>query len=213
MTDGTASVRWNKRTNQPHRNLKRSSEEKSRNVVWRITPGKDGRIFSQDHPYFPKSCSKCPFNKGFKNRVRTFFKNEEKDCYECAQIDSSLPKSKYKTKNRAKEIREEAAFLRKQVLVNNEFPHDVTISQKKIKEWLNQPHKFYEEKNELLLELPKVFRRAKYLGSTKDPKERPGVVKSHIFEIELCGEPSYIIVHEMKWNEYQLHSISDYKII
>lgn len=27
---------------------------------------------------------------------------------------------------------------------------------------------------------------------------------------ELCGEPSYIIIHEMTWHEYQIHSISDH---
>lgn len=38
-------------------------------------PGKDGHTFSQDHPYFPKSCVACPFNKGVKNKAQAFFKN------------------------------------------------------------------------------------------------------------------------------------------
>ena len=113
-------------------------------------------------------------------------------------------------KDRTKQLKTEAAFLRDRIFRNEQFNHDVTISQKKIKEWLNQPHKFYREKNELLLDLPKVFNKAKYKGETIDPKVRPGVAKSHIFEIELCGEPSYIIVHEMEWEEFQIHSISDH---
>ena len=31
-------------------------------------PGTDKATFSQSHPYFPKSCASCPFNKGLKNR-------------------------------------------------------------------------------------------------------------------------------------------------
>lgn len=177
-------------------------------------PGKDGHTFSQDHPYFPKSCAVCSFYKpGLKNKLRDIFNNRTKDCYNCPYINGCIHAAEEKgkiDKERAKELKTEAAFLREEVLTNKQFAHDVTISQKKIKEWLNQPHKFYREKNELLLDLPEVFKKAKYKGETIDPKVRPGVAKSHIFEIELCGEPSYIIVHEMTWHEYQIHSISDH---
>lgn len=53
-------------------------------------PGKDGHTFSDKHPYFPKGCSSCPFNKGFKNKMGTFFKNEKKHCYDCAKIDNAI---------------------------------------------------------------------------------------------------------------------------
>ena len=53
-------------------------------------PGKDGYTFSDNHPYFPKGCGSCPFNKGFKNKMGTFFKNEKKHCYECAKIDNAM---------------------------------------------------------------------------------------------------------------------------
>lgn len=54
-------------------------------------PGKDGRIFNDTHPYFPKSCSSCPFNKGFKNKVSVIFSNEGKHCNTCRQINRKLP--------------------------------------------------------------------------------------------------------------------------
>lgn len=54
-------------------------------------PGKDGHTFSDNHPYFPKGCGSCPFNKGFKNKMGTFFRNEKKHCYECGKIDAVLP--------------------------------------------------------------------------------------------------------------------------
>ena len=53
-------------------------------------PGKDGHTFSQDHPYFPKSCSSCPFNKGMKNRLMKVFRNEEKHCYDCSKINRAI---------------------------------------------------------------------------------------------------------------------------
>lgn len=53
-------------------------------------PGKDGHTFSQDHPYFPKACGSCPFNKGVKNRAKTLFKNEKKHCYNCSKIDNAI---------------------------------------------------------------------------------------------------------------------------
>ncbi len=53
--------------------------------------GKDGHTFSDNHPYFPKGCGSCPFNKGFKNKMGTFFKNEKKHCYECSKVDNILP--------------------------------------------------------------------------------------------------------------------------
>ena len=46
-------------------------------------PGKDGRIFSESHPYFPDSCQDCPFNKG---GVSGLFSNKAKDCYNCQYV-------------------------------------------------------------------------------------------------------------------------------
>ena len=57
-------------------------------------PGKDGKIFNDTHPYFPKSCYQCPFNKGFKNKIRTFLNSQEKDCHGCNKIDAKLPTKK-----------------------------------------------------------------------------------------------------------------------
>lgn len=51
-------------------------------------PGKDGHTFSDNHPYFPESCNKCPFYKpGLKNTVQTLFKNQKKHCYQCDKIN------------------------------------------------------------------------------------------------------------------------------
>lgn len=54
-------------------------------------PGTDRAVFSQDHPYFPKSCSSCSFYKpGFKGKLRNLFTNRAKDCYSCPYIDNCI---------------------------------------------------------------------------------------------------------------------------
>ena len=63
-------------------------------------PGKDGHTFSDNHPYFPSGCSSCPFNKGFKNRIKTVFSNanNKKHCFNCSKIDNALSDAQKKLK-------------------------------------------------------------------------------------------------------------------
>ena len=57
-------------------------------------PGTTGETFSDDHPYFPASCSDCPFyNPKFKDRLKRLFRDRGKDCYHCPYIDSKLNKA------------------------------------------------------------------------------------------------------------------------
>ena len=56
-------------------------------------PGKDGHTFSQDHPYFPKSCASCGFYKkaSIKNLLLPVFLNiRAKDCYDCPYINGCI---------------------------------------------------------------------------------------------------------------------------
>lgn len=54
-------------------------------------PGITGETFSDDHPYFPKSCKDCDFYRpGLKDRLKGFFTNRVKDCYECPYIDKCI---------------------------------------------------------------------------------------------------------------------------
>ena len=64
-------------------------------------PGIDHHTFSDNHPYFPNGCSTCPFNKGFKNKMKTAFRNEKKHCYECSKIDAALPTQQVREKAKA----------------------------------------------------------------------------------------------------------------
>ncbi len=55
--------------------------------------GRDGHIFSDSHPYFPKSCSQCDFYRkaNIRNRLFGGFSDRRKDCYNCPYIDNILP--------------------------------------------------------------------------------------------------------------------------
>ncbi|MGM9806097.1 MAG: hypothetical protein ACI3Z7_06670 [Candidatus Aphodosoma sp.] len=46
-------------------------------------PGKDGRLFSRRHPYFPKSCAACPFNPQPKLFALFADLAAQKDCEKC----------------------------------------------------------------------------------------------------------------------------------
>ncbi len=53
-------------------------------------PGKDGQLFSKKHPYFPKNCKECGFNKN-KGTITNWFRNAEGDCRNCEYVN--LPKT------------------------------------------------------------------------------------------------------------------------
>ena len=62
-------------------------------------PGKDGQLFSKKHPYFPKNCKECGFNKN-KGTITNWFRNaKEGDCYNCVNFIDSLDKIKKDLKN------------------------------------------------------------------------------------------------------------------
>lgn len=54
-------------------------------------PGTSGELFSDDHPYFPDSCTQCPFSPGLSGRLKGFFSaRRKKDCHNCRYIDKRL---------------------------------------------------------------------------------------------------------------------------
>ena len=70
-----------------------------------------------------------------------------------------------------------------------------------------QPHKHYAAKNELILAIKEVLANSKYLDWGRD-KHDP-TAKAHLFEIEIKGEKSWIVVRELADGTINLHSISD----
>ena len=57
-------------------------------------PAKTRALFSQDHPYFPKDCNHCAFYKpNIKSRLRSIFKAQVKDCYNCPYINGCIDRA------------------------------------------------------------------------------------------------------------------------
>lgn len=48
-------------------------------------PGKDGKIFNQSHPYFPKSCAACPFSSN--GKPSPLADNIIGDCNNCGNVE------------------------------------------------------------------------------------------------------------------------------
>ena len=113
-------------------------------------------------------------------------------------------------RQRRKEIRVLAkSLLLGQVLSHPYFPHEIFINVSGIKEWLNQPHRHYAEKNEALLCLPELLANSEYVDSVVDPKGRSYIITSHLFRTTIGNSDSWIIVNETIWNEFLVHSVSD----
>ena len=87
---------------------------------------------------------------------------------------------------------------------------DVKITKAGLKEAINQPHQNYSEKNKVIgVSLADALKRAKYVGSFPDSKNRPHIEKFHYFETSIAGLKSYIIIQERKDGSFIFHSIVD----
>lgn len=86
------------------------------------------------------------------------------------------------------------------------FRDEVTITNKGIKEWLNQPHKHKADKDKAIFQIDDLLSNAEYKGWAVDIHNSS--LKSRIYEVKIGGDPSYIIVREFAWGR-QLHSITD----
>lgn len=141
-------------------------------------PADDGKLFSDSHPYIANA------HPGAEEAVNRLV-----------------------MKIRRKQIQQEAALLKEHPLTNPQFGKAIQITGKGIKEWLNQPHESYVEKNEMLLNIRKVMEKAKYKGSLPDKHDKE--VTAHIFETKVAGKKSWIVVREFTDGQINLHSITD----
>ena len=81
------------------------------------------------------------------------------------------------------------------------------VSIKKVKEWCNQPHRHIAEKNELILHIRDIMAKAKYVGCGIDKHDHTCI--AHLYEIEINGDPSWVVFREYRNGKMQLHGTSD----
>lgn len=153
-------------------------------------PGKDGKLFSDKHPYI----------------AHAYPGAEEAVSVVMERIDN-MPETLAALKKQRSEIKKKAKSIAGQVLSHRNFPKAINVSMASVKEWVNQPHKWILEKNELILNIKEVIASAKYLGYGPDEHD-PDIVM-HLFEIVIHGEKSWVVVREMIDGYVKLHSVSD----
>lgn len=167
--------------------------------IFHFNPGSEKKTFPDYNPYTIRRCRDCDIAKG---KAKLAFVPENELCAAC-RIVRALANAD------AKQTRKLAKPLQGTSITTSHFPHPVNISRASITEWTNQPHKYYHEKNKMLMRISEVLERAEYLGEAPPHKQKEGLSKSHIFSTTIKGEEQCIIVWEWEWGEFTLHSISD----
>ena len=99
--------------------------------------------------------------------------------------------------------------LKGQTVVPESFGKQIAFTTKGIKEYLNQPHKHYQEKNELIRTMPEIIKNAKYAGRAPYHKENNYIVASHIFETSINNDKTWLIAREDVEGVINFYSISD----
>lgn len=171
--------------------------------MMRFNPGKQMACFPFYNPYTISQCTACPDKPGTLKLAKV---PDNELCAACKVI-REMTKQKEALKLRRKEIQKEAEYLKDETFTNDTFGKGIAFSKKGIKEWLNQPHKHAAEKNEMLLRIKEVIKEASYVGYGPDRHNESITV--HLFETQLKGDKTWIIVREMFDGEVRLHSISD----
>ena len=126
-------------------------------------------------------------------------------CYSMPVFKSKISLSEEQKRHR-KELEKLARAKFKDKTIFNVF--DIAITRNGIKEYLNQPHAKYFEKNEMILNLDEVLSSATYLG-INESYIKDGVLASYIYETVVDKQKSWLIVRRYTDNSVSLHSISD----
>ena len=78
-----------------------------------------------------------------------------------------------------------------------------------VKEALNQPHEFIQEKNEAIRNIKQIIHEAHRVLYRPDDKDNQMVAGYHYLEFELAGEKSYIVIRETKDGRLMFYSVVD----
>ncbi len=144
--------------------------------------------------------------KGLPEDLKLLFKNYDNEMPVISHsVITPLTKAQ---KQRRTEIRQIAktTIANKPIMIPT-LNKTATISNEKIKEWLNQPHKYIVEKNESLLSLENLINNGEYIDSGVD-KHDP-TVSAHLIQVAIANENSWIVIRELNDGTLRIHSVSD----
>lgn len=112
------------------------------------------------------------------------------------------------TKERRKAVRQLAvgALVGKQIALP-QIGATATMSNRSVKEWLNQPFTDIDAKNEALLNVQRLLDNAVYRGSGID--EHMATATMHLFETEIGGRKCWVVVRRFNDGTCLIWSVSD----
>ena len=194
-------------------------------------PGKDGIIFSDNHPYFPTDCKHCAFyNPTMTDRLKAFFVNRAKDCYNCPYIKGCIDRITEK-----KEMEKAALAKKQEVLEKDLMPleedkpistlatgrlHKSGKSRYRLMQHLH--HDYDVEAAVYIWSHPEVlkFVGVSPLGEGKDmsiqknidnirKKKKRGVVEYLVYEFHYKGKTFIAKLERLKYGMEQFYSIQE----
>ncbi|WP_170061190.1 LPD3 domain-containing protein [Spirosoma aerolatum] len=103
-------------------------------------------------------------------------------------------------------------ILERDIAIEREEIGQIDFTRKGLKEAINQPHRHYLAKLDLIAnDLIDVMLKAEYVGvhpNTK-PDKKPHIKAYHYFTFTLAGDPSYVVVEESIQGKFTLYTIAD----
>lgn len=181
-------------------------------AIFRFNPGKEMKMMPPKHPYLPKGCDGCEFKK----KRNLSYNPNNSSCQVCDAVAKCLNRfdEGKQGKERRKRLRLEAKerFIDVE-MTNDKFNHKVIISGRNIKEILNQPHRNFNEKNEAILKIDKLFNSSIFKGEL-NKENKTDDFTSYLFETTIAKSKSWIIVRKYDLStNYTIYSISDQKLL
>lgn len=156
----------------------------NRAAMFRFNPGKQKVIYPEKHPYFK-------VQQGVKEIVEAL-------------------RNKTEASSEVKDLRLWAKKnIASKTVKHPELRQVIRITNTGIKEYLNQPHSQYKQKNELIKRLEETIESSHYLGKSDFHKSNTGILYSHIFEIEIDNKKSWLVAREDNAGGINFYSISE----
>ena len=198
-------VRKSKNAPTPQSEVQTRVAENERNQrnrkadMFRFNSGKQRKTLPDYNPYTIRRCNDCDLAKG---KMSLAFVPSNEACKGCRIVRELADADKKQTKKLAKP-------LQGSTIIHPNFEHPIKITRNSINEWTNQPFKYINEKNLMLLDIQKELEKSVYIGVADNHKGVKRVVQSHILETKVRDIKAFIIVREYDWGDYVLHSLSD----
>lgn len=156
-------------------------------------PARDARLFSDTHPYIRNAYD------GAREAAERFI--SEQTLADGRTFKDEVKQQRAEIRNWAKE---------KLIGTTANAPglsRPVSFTATGIKEALNQPHRHLFEKNAAIRDIVELLGRSQLVLKRPDDKGNQMVKSYYYYEVEIAGEPSYLVLRELATGEVLFYSI------